>query len=115
LIAPRGYPGSLVDRALAALGHSRRVMVQIQHFVSAPFIVAATDLVVTCPATLAPLAAPFQLHVAQPPVELALDRTCAVWHERVHDDPGHRWLRSLLEHGLRQQAPARRTKPRPPT
>jgi DNA-binding transcriptional LysR family regulator len=108
LIAPRGLPGSLVDRALAALGRTRRVVVQIQHFVSAPFVIAASDLVVTCPATLLAIAAPFQLHVAQPPVELALDRTCAVWHERVHDDPGHRWLRSLLEAAVRAQQQRRR-------
>jgi DNA-binding transcriptional LysR family regulator len=103
LIAPRGFPGSLVDRALAAIGKSRRVVVQTQHFVSAPFIIASTDLVVTCPATLAPLAAPFGLHVAEPPVELPLDRTCVVWHERVHEDPGHRWLRLLLEQGLKER------------
>jgi len=108
LIAPRGLPGSLVDRALAAIGQSRRVVAQIQHFVSAPFIIAASDLVVTCPDTLLPIAEHLRLHAAQPPVELALDRTCAVWHERVHDDPGHRWLRSLLEEALRVQQQRRR-------
>lgn len=110
LIAPRGLPGSLVDRALAALGRSRRVVVHVQHFVSAPFIIATTDLVVTCPATLVPLAAPFGLHVAKPPVELPLDRTCVVWHERVQEDPGHRWLRALLEQGVKALPRPRPTK-----
>jgi DNA-binding transcriptional LysR family regulator len=101
LVAPRGLPGSLVDRALVAQGKSRQVVAQVQHFVSAPFIVAASDLVVTCPATLMPIAEPFRLHAARPPIELGLDRTCVLWHERVHDDPGHRWLRTLLEQGVR--------------
>jgi DNA-binding transcriptional LysR family regulator len=109
LVAPRGYPGSIVDDALAALGHQRRVVAQVQHFVSAPYVIAATDLVVTCPSTVTPLAGALQLHVARPPLELGIDHTCALWHERMHDDPGHRWLRSLLEQGLKAQKRARRS------
>ncbi|WP_437678998.1 LysR family transcriptional regulator [Sorangium sp. So ce131] len=96
LIAPHGMPGSLVDRALEVVGRRRRVVAQVQHFVTVPFLVAASDLVVTCPAAVAALAAPFGLRAARPPVELGLDRASAVWHERVHDDPGHRWLRAQL-------------------
>jgi DNA-binding transcriptional LysR family regulator len=109
LVAPRGLPGSLVDRALAALGHRRRVVAQVQHFVSAPYVVANTDLVVTCPGTITPLAEALQLHIARPPLELGIDHTCTLWHERVHDDPGHRWLRSLLEQGLKAQKRQRRS------
>ncbi|WP_437315881.1 LysR family transcriptional regulator [Sorangium sp. So ce385] len=96
LIAPHGMPGSLVDRALEAVGRRRRVVAQVQHFVTVPFLLAASDLVVTCPATVAALAAPFGLRATRPPVELGLDRASAVWHERAHDDPGHRWLRARL-------------------
>ncbi|WP_437736829.1 LysR family transcriptional regulator [Sorangium sp. So ce1335] len=101
LIAPHGMPGSLVDRALEAIGRRRRVVAQVQHFVTVPFLLAASDLVVTCPATVAVLAAPFGLRAVRPPVELGLDRASAVWHERVHDDPGHRWLRARLVEAIR--------------
>lgn len=103
LVAPRGLPGSLVDRALAALGQTRRVVAQVQHFVSAPYVVASTDLVVTCPGSITPLAEALCLHIARPPLELGVDHTCALWHERMQDDPGHRWLRGLLEQGLKAQ------------
>ncbi|WP_437541830.1 LysR family transcriptional regulator [Sorangium sp. So ce367] len=108
LIAPHGMPGSLVDRALEARGRRRRIVAQVQHFVTVPFLIAASDLVVTCPATVAAVSRPFGLRAVRPPVELGVDRSSAVWHERVHDDPGHRWLRSWLSKAIRTGA---RTRP----
>lgn len=32
----------------------------------------------------------------EPPVEIPGFTKRAVWHERTHRDPGHRWARSLL-------------------
>jgi DNA-binding transcriptional LysR family regulator len=109
LVAPRGFPGSLVDRALAEQGLRREIVAQVQHFVSAPYVISATDLVVTCPSTILPLAEALHLHVARPPVELGVDHTCVLWHERMHDDPGHRWLRGLLEQGMKAQKRQRNT------
>jgi len=32
----------------------------------------------------------------EPPVDIPGFTKLAVWHERTHRDPGHRWVRSIL-------------------
>ncbi len=100
LVAPRGVPGSLVDEALARLGRSRRVVARVQHFMGAAFLVARSELIVTCPRILFTAAQPeLRLVAMKSPAALRLadDRTSVVWHDRVHADPGHRWLREQLD------------------
>lgn len=104
LVAPRGMPGSLVDSALEKLGKSRRVVARLQHFTSAPALIAQSDLAVTCPATVMKVMSPwFPIAAVAPPLELPMDRTSCVWHPRSQDDPGHRWLRAQLDALLRQR------------
>jgi len=104
LVAPRGMPGSLVDSALEKLGKSRRVVARLQHFTSAPALVAQSELAVTCPASVMRVMSPwFPITAVAPPVELPIDHTSCVWHPRSQDDPGHRWLRAQLETLLRQR------------
>jgi DNA-binding transcriptional LysR family regulator len=45
LVSPRGDAFGSVDNALRELGHSRRIAITVPHFLAAPFIVGATDLV----------------------------------------------------------------------
>lgn len=98
LVAPRGMPGSLVDTALEKIGQSRRVVARLQHFTSAPALVAQSDLAVTCPVSVfAATSQWFPLAALKPPIELGVDRTSCVWHSRSQDDPGHRWLRGKLD------------------
>lgn len=101
LVAPRGMPGGIVDSALAARGLSRRVVVQVQNFSVAPMVVAGSDLVTTLPRTVAVRAAEtLPLVVVDPPLPLPETRIHAVWHERWHHDPGHRWLREQVVDAL---------------
>ena len=102
LITPHGMPGSLVDQALEPIGKHRRVRVRLQHFSAAPFVVANTDLVVTCPRSVLRLGDVFGLKAMKPPVELGADRASLVWHSRMQDDPGHRWLRELIAEMARE-------------
>jgi DNA-binding transcriptional LysR family regulator len=97
LIAPQAAPGSLVDEALGARGLSRRVVATVRHFASAPLLVASTDAIVTCPRSLARTAEALLPVVSRKaPLELPVFTVCAVWHARVHADPGHMWLRALV-------------------
>lgn len=97
LIAPRASRGGYVDEALERLGKRRRVAVMVPHFLVAPHVIAASDLVITLPARVArTFAAPFDLAVLAPPVELPGFTTGLVWHERAHHDAGQRWLREQL-------------------
>lgn len=97
LISPQGRPGGFVDDALARLGKTRRVAVQVGHFATAPFLVARSDLLLTAPASLAREAS-CHLALRQRPVPLELPPAPSLmaWHERFDRDPGHQWFRTAL-------------------
>ncbi len=97
LVSPDGRPGSVVDARLAEQGKQRVVAVRLAHFLSAPFLVAQTDHLLTCPTSLAEaVAKPLGLRILRPPLELPRTAILLYWHERLHDDPAHRWLRDGL-------------------
>lgn len=97
LIAPGGRPGSFVDEALADLGKTRRVAVTVAHFLVAPHVVTASDMIVTIPARVArALAKPLRLALLEAPLELPGFTMSMVWHERAHQDPAQRFLREQL-------------------
>lgn len=99
LIAPRGQAGSVVDNALAKLGRSRRVAVEIPHFLVAPYLVQKSDLVLLLGARVAAvMAEPLGLRVLAPPRELELQGfgVSLIWHERHRADPAHAWLRRVI-------------------
>lgn len=97
LIAPRQTPGGVVDDALAALGHTRTVAMQVQGFQVAPAIVAASDLVCTLPRSVALRGAElYPIRLLPPPLVLPDIRMHLCWHPRWQHDPGHIWLRDLV-------------------
>lgn len=97
LVAPRGTPGSFVDTALEKLGRSRRIALAVPHFLVAPHLIAASDLVATLATRVARVfAEPFGLVLLPPPLELPGFTHSLVWHERAHHDAGQRWLRDQI-------------------
>ena len=97
LVAPRGTTGSYVDDALAAVGRTRRVAVAVPHFLVAPHVVAATDLIATLATRVARAFEPtLGLVALSPPVELTGFTIAMVWHERGQRDPAQRWLREQV-------------------
>lgn len=96
-IAPRGEAGGAVDTMLAARGLARRVVVRTHGFLSAPAIVASSDLVLTGPSrVLRPFAGRFGLRLLDPPLQLPGFSTWLGWHPRVHADPAHAWFRGQV-------------------
>lgn len=107
LVAPRGLPGSIVDSALEKLGRRRRVVARVQHFLSAPCIVAQSDLVVTCPEMpLFGMAAWLPIASRDLPLDLPADRASLVWHERSDADAGHVWLRRRFDELIHRRKPS---------
>lgn len=99
LIGFTSQGGGHVDVALARLGRTRRVGFRMPYVVLSPLIVAESDLVLTTARWLADkLAAGMGLVIRDPPRELGLVPVDLpmVWHERAHNDPKQRWLRSVL-------------------
>lgn len=97
-IAPRSTgTGTLIDHTLLKLGHRRRVTMVVPHFMVAPIVVSETDLVLTSPERIAArYRKMLPLKMTAPPFELPGFTISQVWHERVHQDPGHAWLRSTI-------------------
>lgn len=95
-VSRRGNQEALVTSAFAAVGVERRVALVLPHFAAAPGVVLASDLAVTAPRRLLKACAGMgvvgvALPVPVPSIDLAL-----YWHERLHDDTAHRWLRELF-------------------
>ena len=79
----------------AGVGVSTRF--RVPHFTAVPYIVQASDLVVTVPQKLAERAGPpFNLAWITPPLGLPTLQTNMFWHRRYNQDPGNQWLRALI-------------------
>jgi len=87
-----------IDQALAKVGQKRRVAVFTRYFMTAPLVIAHSDLILTGPGMLIRYFAELvPLQVLAPPIELPTYPEEAYWHERFDEDPGHRWLRGLVK------------------
>jgi len=89
-----GFDG-LVDRALAAQGRSRRVVLSVQNYLLAMEAVATSDMVATLPNALL-TARDHRLSLFEPPFLLPPFTLIAAWHARFQADPAHLWLRKRL-------------------
>jgi DNA-binding transcriptional LysR family regulator len=86
-----------IDQALAKVKRRRRVAVRTRYFMTAPLVIARSDLLLTGPSMLVRYFAELvPLQVLEPPLELPTYPEEAYWHERFEEDPGHAWLRRLV-------------------
>ena len=90
---------SEVDKALAEMGHKRRLCLIIPHWGVAPRLITGTDLVLTVARRILP-APDNRLCDFAPPFEIPAFQFTQIWHKRRDGDPAHQWLRSLLQHLL---------------
>lgn len=97
----RAETRGLVDNLLAGHGLRRRVRVATPHFLMAPFVVAASDLLAVVPEGLA---AHFRkwlpIEVRKMPLLLPPFRMRLLWHEHSGDDPAQQWLREEIQKAL---------------
>lgn len=90
-----GAFSTAVDVGLAALGHTRKVVLSASSFLFVPSIVAQCDLVALVPARLVSDARA-ALEVIACPFPVPGFSVSMVWHERNHSHSGQRWLRALI-------------------
>ncbi len=96
LVSPDG--GGLygaVDRALAQLDRTRRVMVSLPSFLLVPSALAGSDLVAALPRQIA-IAFRATLDMVELPLETPCFDVLLAWHPRRQEDPAHRWLREAM-------------------
>lgn len=95
LVDLRADRPSEVDRALAALGHERRLCLVLPHWSVAPRLIEGTDLVLTVASRILPAPSP-ELCVFAPPFEIPAFQFTQIWHKRRDGDSAHQWLRAQL-------------------
>ncbi len=84
-----------VDTTLAALGHSRNVVLSATSFLFVPAMVARSDFVALVPERLIRDHAG-ALQAIDCPFPVEGFAVGMVWHERTHNHRGHRWLRTAI-------------------
>ncbi|UXY14050.1 LysR family transcriptional regulator [Chitiniphilus purpureus] len=88
-----GFHG-VTDAALAELGMARNVVLSVPHFLFLGSVLASTDLVAVVPSRL--VSGHPALQVVEPPLEVPGFEMLMLWHERMHRDPAHQWLREHI-------------------
>ncbi len=97
LISRTGSHVGLIDQKLSEMGLERRIQLIVPHFLSAPMIVAQTDMVLSLPYRIAKQ---FQkiaaLNIFPVPLELPSYDLVMIWHLLRDKDPTHCWLRDRI-------------------
>lgn len=93
-----GFHGP-TDAALAEQGLSRKVVLSVPHFMLLAAVLAGSDLVAMVPQRL--VVADPRLKVVEAPLAVRGFEMLMLWPERVHRDPGHRWLRQVIAGSIR--------------
>lgn len=97
VIEARGTGHGRVEAQLKRSGITRIARLHLPYFMSAPYIIAETDLVATVTEKLALQTCERLGLVAHPhPVDIPPAQINLFWHRRFHQDTGNIWLRNLL-------------------
>lgn len=98
--ALRSVDGALtgvIDSALAAAGHRRRVMLTLPQFEAVALAVASGDYIAALPAQFArSVASRLPVEIYQLPVEVPAADIRMSWHTRHDNERAHRWLREAI-------------------
>lgn len=97
LVSPRREAGSVVTRALAELGHARRIAIEVPYFSLVPALLAESELVATLPERLAEhFADEHPVDLLEPPLALRDIQVGMAWHPTFDADPAQLWLRDVV-------------------
>jgi DNA-binding transcriptional LysR family regulator len=88
-----GFSGPM-DSVLAERGLSRNVALSVPHFLFLVSILATTDFVAMVPSRI--VHDNSTLQIVEPPIDVPGFEMLMLWHERMHRDPAHRWLREHI-------------------
>ncbi|MFE2144001.1 LysR family transcriptional regulator [Streptomyces sp. NPDC059456] len=112
IVSRRGRLEGPVDRALAELGLTRRVVGSVGSYPASLFILRESDLVGLVASQAVPLAAELGLEAFEVPLDLPTLPFGLAWHPRHDADPAHAWLRDCARELLPAAVahPVRRTR-----
>ena len=93
-----GRTYEIFERFLRSKKIHRRVAVQTPHFMSIPFVISQSDLVVTVPHAVGVFveSVHMNLRIVQPPMRTPRIDLKLHWHRGFQRDARHRWLRDVV-------------------
>ena len=97
VVNPMGRSQEFFETLLKEKGYTRRVQLKTLNFLAVPSIIAATDMIVTVPRSLADYYIRMEnLRLVEPPINHRPYPIRQFWHPRFHSDPAVRWLRETV-------------------
>ena len=105
VISRRGAGTGLIDDWLEKHGQTRKVSLVVANFLSTPWIVANTDLLLSLPKRIAEKfihVAP--LKILPIPIDLPTYDVIMIWHPLQEKEPDHRWIRQEILGACRKLA-----------
>jgi DNA-binding transcriptional LysR family regulator len=97
VVHPVGRSQELFEALLKEKNLTRRVQLKTGHFLSVPSVIAATDMIVTVPRSIAEYYIRLEnLRIVEPPINIKPFAIQQFWHPRFHTDPAVRWLRESV-------------------
>tara|TARA_R110002049_G_scaffold44333_6_gene130205 strand:+ start:62719 stop:63678 length:960 start_codon:yes stop_codon:yes gene_type:complete len=97
LFSPEGQTAAMGDRALAAVGRTRRVVMTLPVFYGVFSAVAGSDHVAFVPQQMAhQMATKLNIAVYETPFAMPTPLITMIWHKRATQAPAHRWLREQI-------------------
>lgn len=95
--APDGSLNGFVDEALAELGLKRKVASVVPGFPTALSVALESSLIAMVPALyLLNQQMTDKLHIFELPFTTRVITVSQMWHPKMENDPGHRWLREKV-------------------
>ena len=93
-----GRTYEIFERFLRSKKIHRRVVLQTPHFMSVPFIVSQSDVIVTVPHAVGVFvqSVHMDIRIAQPPMRTPRIDLKQHWHRKFQRDPKSKWLRELV-------------------
>ncbi|EZP83949.1 LysR family transcriptional regulator [Novosphingobium resinovorum] len=85
-----------VDKMLLRMVGAANVTVMAENFLLSAHIAEQSELILTAPSRLTEILNSDTVRIMRPPISLPGFTVKQYWHERFHEDPGNRWLRSML-------------------
>jgi DNA-binding transcriptional LysR family regulator len=97
VVKAEGRSQEVFEQLLIRNRISRRVVLSTPHFMSIPFVIAASDLVATVPRAVGESFARFApVRLVEPPMEVPSFDLKQHWHRKYAKDGANAWLRASL-------------------
>ena len=98
VVSGAGRTYEIIERFLRAKKIQRRVALETPHFMSIPFVISQSDLIVTVPHAVGVFAkgVHMNIRIAQPPIRTPRIDLKIHWHRNFQRDPKNRWLREMV-------------------